>query len=131
MSLATDAPEIQLISPLVGLSENTRFELSPLDDDGILFSMRSVDDPGLRLVLADPMPFYPDYEPVIDGEMAKALDLDSEEDAAVLTVVHLGENIEDSTVNLFAPLVVNHKSHRAAQTVLTGMDLPMRAPLVR
>ncbi|NAZ85450.1 flagellar assembly protein FliW [Kineococcus indalonis] len=131
MSLATEtAPKIEFITPLVGLSESTRFELTPLDEDGTFFSMRSMDDPDLRLVLADPMPFYPDYEPVIDGEMAKALDITSDQDGAVLAVVNIGKSLEDSTVNLMAPVVLNPRSHRAAQAVLTGSHLPLNAPLI-
>ena len=131
MSLATDAaPKIEFLSPMMGLTDHTRFELEPLDDNGILFTMRATDDPDLRLILADPMAFYPDYEPTIDGEMAKALDLSSEEDGAVLAVVNPRGGLEEATVNLMAPVVVNHKSHRAAQAVLAGSDLPMDAPLI-
>ena len=131
MSLATDAaPKIEFLSPMMGLTDHTRFELEPLDDNGILFTMRATDDPDLRLILSDPMAFYPDYEPTIDGEMAKALDLTSEEDGAVLAVVNPRGDISKATVNLMAPVVLNHKSHRAAQTVLTGSDHPLDAPLI-
>ena len=76
------------------------------------------------------MRFYTDYTPEIDQETAASLDLTSEEDAAVLAVVNPGESIQEATMNLMAPVVVNHKSHRAAQVVAVNSDLPLRAPLI-
>ncbi|PPK92144.1 flagellar assembly factor FliW [Kineococcus xinjiangensis] len=123
-------PKIEFVAPMMGLPDHTKYDLQPLDDNGILFSLRCEEDPDLRLILADPMSFYPDYEPVIDREMADSLGLDTEEDAAVLAVVNPGQKLEEATINLMAPVVLNHKSHRAAQAVLTGSDFPLRAPLM-
>ncbi|GAA4980596.1 flagellar assembly protein FliW [Kineococcus glutinatus] len=131
MTVATDAaPKIEFLTPIMGLNDHTRFELAPLDEEGVLFSLRSTEDPSLRLILADPMPFYPDYSPAIDPDMASALELSSEADGAVLAVVNPGSGLSDATINLMAPVVLNHRSHRAAQAVLSTSDLPLRAPLI-
>lgn len=132
VSIASETtPKIEFIAPLAGLEQHKSFELQPLDDDGMFFTMRSTSDPSLQLVVADPMPFYPDYEPVIDGETAKSLELENEEDGAVLAVVNMQEGAEKATMNLFAPIVVNPRAHRATQAVLYGKDQPLDAPLVR
>lgn len=122
-------PQIEFVTPLLGLSEHTRFELAPLDPDGIFFTLRSTQDPDLRLVLTDPMLFYPDYDAVIDGETARSLEIESDDDGALLAVVNMSRGPEQATINLFAPIVVNPKAHRAAQATLYGEDHPLDAPL--
>ncbi|WP_459641835.1 flagellar assembly protein FliW [Kineococcus sp. NUM-3379] len=125
------APQIEFIAPITGLNSHTRFELHPLDEEGNLFSLRSMDDPNLRLVVMAPDRFFPGYSPEIDDETADALELTKGEDAAVLLVVNPGESLEDATANLLAPVVINHRSHKAAQAILTERDLPLRAMLIR
>ncbi|WP_205705081.1 flagellar assembly protein FliW [Kineococcus indalonis] len=124
------AAEIEFVAPLSGLPEHTRFTLAPLDEDGLLFSLRSTEDPGLRLLVVTPERFFPDYSPVVDAGWAEELELSGPEDAALLVVVNPGSGLADATANLLAPVVLNHRTSRAAQIVLTGSDLPLRAPLL-
>jgi len=130
----TDAPvstpHIEFVAPILGLSEHTRFALVPLDEEGVLYSLRSVDEPGLRLVVVAPGRFFPGYLPEIDDETVAALDLRDATEAAVLCVVNPGDDAATATANLLAPVVINHRSMRAAQTVLIGTDLPLKAPLM-
>ena len=47
----------------------------------------------------------------------------------MLVVVTLGDTPADATANLLAPVLVNHRTQRAGQYLLSDLDLPMRAPL--
>jgi len=133
VSIASDTkPKIEFVTPLMGFDEHTAFELDSLDDDGMFYTMQSTSDPSLRLVLADPTPFYPDYDAVINNETAEALQIENEGDGSVLTIVNMALGMEKATLNLFAPIVVNHKSHKALQTLQYGIDdTPLDAPLTR
>ena len=134
MTLMTEAPvgapEIEFIAPIMGFDQYKRFSLVALDEEGALFSMRSLDDPGFRLVVVAPGRFFPGYTPEIDDETVAALDLRDATEAAVLCVVNPGDDAAAATANLLAPVVINHRSMRAAQTVLVGTDLPLKAPLM-
>ncbi len=123
-------PQVDFVAPLMGLAEHTSFTLVSLDDDGVLYALRSVRDPQVRLLVVAPGRFFPGYTPEIDDETVSALDLRDATEAAVLCVVNPGTDPASATANLLAPVVINHRSMRAAQTVLTGTDLPLRAPLV-
>jgi flagellar assembly factor FliW len=131
VSIASDTkPKIEFVAPLMGFDEHTAFELDSLDDDGMFYTMQSTSDPSLRLVLADPAPFYPDYDAVINDETAEALQIENEGDGAVLTIVNMSMGMEKATINLFAPIVVNPKSHKALQTLQYGPgEHPLDAPL--
>ena len=55
--------------------------------------------------------------------------MEHEDDLLTLVVVTLGESAEDATANLLAPVLVNHRTRRAAQVVLDDLDLPIKAHL--
>jgi flagellar assembly factor FliW len=44
-------------------------------------------------------------------------------------LVNPGATLADMTANLMAPILVNHRTRRAAQVVLEDPSLPLRAPL--
>lgn len=123
-------PEIVFDAPLPGLEDLTRFVLVRLDEVGALFSLRSLQSPGTRLVVVAPWVVDGDYAPVLDDDTCAHLGLVESADAVLLLVVNPGASLPESTVNLLAPLVVHARTGRAAQVVLTGTDLPVRAPLV-
>ena len=125
------APQLEFVVPIMGLPEHTRFSLVALDTEGVLYSLRSVDNPDLRLIVMAPGRFFPGYLPEIDDDTVAALDLRDATEAAVLCVVNPGEDPATATAHLLAPVVINHRSMRAAQTVLIGTDLPLKAPLVQ
>ena len=124
------ATEVEFVAPIPGLADHLRFELHRLDEEGVLFSLRAAADPGLRLIVVAPDSFFPDYAPEIYEETAEALELTTAEDASVFLVVNPGKGLADATVNLMAPVVLNVRSARAAQPILTGSGLPVRAPLL-
>ncbi|NAZ83883.1 flagellar assembly protein FliW [Kineococcus sp. R8] len=124
------APEVEFVAPIMGFDQHKRFSLVALDEEGVLFSLRCLDDPDLRLIVMAPGSFFPGYAPELDDDTVAALDLRDATEAAVLCVVNPGTGLASATANLLAPVVINHRSMRAAQTVLVGTDLPLRAPLV-
>ena len=124
------APTIEFVSPIMGFAEHTSFHLVPLDEEGHLYSLRSVDHPDFRLVVVAPGRFFAGYTPEVDDETVALLDLRNATDAAVLCVVNIGDDPATATANLLAPIVINHRTMRASQTVLLGTDLPLKAPLM-
>jgi flagellar assembly factor FliW len=124
------APEIEFVAPIMGFDQHKRFSLIALDEDGDLFSLRCLDDPDFRLVVMAPGRFFPGYTPEIDDDTVAALDLRDASEAAVLCVVNPGTDLASATANLLAPVVINHRSLRAAQTVLVGTDLSLKTPLM-
>jgi flagellar assembly factor FliW len=127
---AEPAAVLTFLDPPPGLGDLDRFALTPLDEAGQLFTLRSVDAPETRLFLLDPEPFFPDYHPALAQETLSRLGLDGEEQpATVLVVVHPATDEHPHTANLLAPVVINAATGTAVQTVLDGDDWPLRAPL--
>ena len=134
MSLMTD-PEtstggraVTLVHPLPGLPGTVRYRLRGLESTGVLFSL-DAEQGDVSLLLAAPWAFFPDYAPVLSDEDVDLLGLSRAEDALLFVVLTAGETAAGSTANLLAPIVVNQVDDRAVQVLLTGTDLPVRAPL--
>ncbi|HWJ81078.1 MAG TPA: flagellar assembly protein FliW [Nocardioides sp.] len=125
-----DLPVIELAHPMPGFPDEERFALVRLDEDGVLMGFRSLSREDLQFVVVPPGPFYPDYTPELDDETVAELGIDTAEDVLVLLVVHAGDSLAATTVNLRAPIVINRATRRAAQVILEDPDLPLDAPLV-
>ena len=124
-----EIPVIELVEPMPGFPDRTRYALVRLDEAGVLCSLKSVEDPELRFLVVPPTVFFPDYAPELDDSVVDALRIERAEDVLVLVVVNPGEQASSATANLLAPVVVNTVNRQATQVVL-GEDLPVRAPLV-
>jgi len=138
MSVATvDSPEtatlpvIDFVSPIPGFPDDRRFVLVRLDDAGVLYALTSVDSKGLRFLVVPPTQFFPDYEAEVDDDTLAALGVVDQADLLVLLVVTAGEaGAEDATANLMAPIVLDQRSRRAVQLILSHSGLPVRQPLM-
>lgn len=126
----TPLPEhLHLRAPMPGLAGYEEFTLTPLDEAGVLYALRSEPEGArpVRLFLVDPDAFFPEYAPTIDAEVLASLGTDPQH-AVRLVVVRPAAGGEPPTANLLAPLVLDPASGQAVQTVLTE-DWPLRAPL--
>jgi flagellar assembly factor FliW len=125
-----EIPVIELVQPMPGFPDRTRFTLVQLDDDGVLCALRSLDDPELRFLVVSPVPFFPDYAPVVDDATVDELGVSSADDVLVLLVLNAGDSLTTTTANLLAPVLVNTVTRRAIQVILDDPDLAIATPLV-
>lgn len=125
-----EIPVIELAAPLPGFPELLRFALVRLDDDGILCSLTSLDQPGVRFLVVPPNAFFPDYEPVVEEEQLAGLGSESVADLVLLSVLTAGDSLAGTTANLAAPLVLSTATNRAVQVVLDDPDLSVATPLL-
>lgn len=120
--------EVEFIEPLPGLSPETRFALAPLDEDGLLFSLRGG---ATRLFLVQPGPYFQEYAPSLHASTFAAVHLDGGDDprCAVLVIVTPRSDEFSPTANLLAPVVLNTETGHALQVILEDASWPVRAPL--
>jgi flagellar assembly factor FliW len=122
-------PVLRFETGLPGFPDAREFVLVRLDDAGTVFSLRSAEDAGLRFLAVPPGSFFPAYSPELPDDAVAELGLRDASEALVLLLVTCQTGLADATANLLAPVVVNARTHAAAQVVLAGSDLPLRAPL--
>ena len=125
-----DIQTIELAQPMPGFPEHRRFVLVRVDEEGLLCELTSLSNPELRFLVAAPGPFFPEYEPVVGDDVVELLDIKEASEVLLLLVLTAGATLADTTANLLAPVLVNTRTHRAAQVILDDSGLPVAAPLL-
>jgi flagellar assembly factor FliW len=112
------------------LSRQYRLEKYRPDDgsESPFFSLKCLDQ-DLSFALIHPHSLGLDYRVSINDEMLALLSAASTEQLSVLLIVTLRERIEDISVNLQGPLIINSASALGFQLVIE--HYPVRYPLLR
>lgn len=98
-----------------GFEEETEFVLIGLEETPF-WVLQSVKEQELSFLLADPFNFYPNYEFELPDEEAEELRIQSE--VIIRSMITLKGKIEQSTINLLAPLVFNPSERTGKQIVI-------------
>jgi len=126
--ITLSAMDVTLHRGMLGWIGATHFVLDPIsgNDEGMFAALRCTDrveDANgnvveyLRFLVTSPGVLWPGYHVVLDDKFAADLGLESAADAALLAIVTPHVPLEDSTVNLFSPIVVNRHTGLADQFV--------------
>jgi len=100
---------------LPGFDEETEFALIAMAEAPFWY-LQSVSSKGLSFLLGDPFAFYPTYEFELPDDEAEELEIKS--DVVVRCIITLKEDVEQATINLLAPIVLNPVGHSGKQIVL-------------
>ena len=120
---------IEFEEGIPGFPDVTRFVLMDIVEDGAFQTFQAVDDPSVGFVVAVPWLFFPDYAPVLTDVDQQGLDIERQEDAVVFCPVTVDAEASKAYMNLVGPFVVNIRTMRGRQIVLTDQELPLRAEL--
>lgn len=88
--------------------------------------LQSVDDPYLAFAVINPVLIIPDYSVCLTDEDCQLLQLDDKNDVLLLSIMVLPEDLNLSTVNLQAPLVINIKERLGKQVITANESYPHR-----
>lgn len=119
---------ISMAEGLPGFPDSHSYVLENIDGVGGLGALPSIDK-GPALMVVQSGAWFPDYEPEIPDATLKSLEIKKADEALILLVVTTGERPQDATANLMAPLVVNARTRKAAQVVLSGSSYSMHRTL--
>ncbi|MDU0205692.1 MULTISPECIES: flagellar assembly protein FliW [Paenibacillus] len=103
---------------ILGFEELDEFEVSVVEEGSPYAYLQSVQDENISFLVVTPFVFYPNYTFEIEDNDKSLLELNSNEEVAVINIVTIKEPYTKSTVNLLAPLVLNIATEQARQLVL-------------
>lgn len=98
-----------------GFDEEVDFALVTLTDSSF-WVLQSIKNQGLSFLLGDPFVFYPSYEFELPDDEAEELGIESE--IVIRCIITLKEQVENSTINLLAPIVLNPNGLAGKQIVI-------------
>lgn len=115
---------------LLGLEDEKKFVLLPIDADLPLAMLQSVDNVEIGFVVAYPFAFKKDYSFDISEDDRNQLQIEKEENVLTYVIVTMKETLQESTMNLLAPLIINMDKKCGKQIVLQdNKSYPLRYPM--
>lgn len=91
--------------------------------------MQSTTEANLTFLLVNPFAFFQDYEFTLEDEVAKELDISQSNPPQVFLIASIKEKLEDTTVNLLAPLVINRLNNTGKQIILDKPEYSIKHKL--
>ncbi len=118
---------------LIGISDKKGFLLIEKEDFKPFSYLQSVDDGTFILIVINPLMVEKDFQfnILVDDLLAVGLNDQDPENLSLLAIVIFSNKIEDITVNLKAPILINIKSKKAKQVILLNDDYSVEEPLLR
>ena len=90
-----------------------------LEDEGREFYyLQSVEQPVICFAIVDPFLLKPDYAPDINKSYFERLGVEEGDTVATFVIATMRENMEESTVNLQAPLIICIEKRIGIQAIL-------------
>lgn len=115
---------------LPGFENIKEFVILPLEKDSPFAILQSIKKQEIGFVIAFPFLFKQDYAFDLADEDSEELQIESPDDLITYTIVTLKEPFISSTINLQAPVLINHKQKMAKQLVLQDAETyPLRFPI--
>lgn len=112
-----------------GFPEEKEFVLLSLDEESQFIVLQSVENQQLAFVLSNPFTFFKEYDFTLEDHIVELLELESEKDIHVLSILTVHDPFEKTTANLQAPIVINSKKNIAKQVILNEPNYHTKHPL--
>lgn len=114
---------------MIGFPELTHFALifdeEKKEKKFKIMWLQSMDDGDIAFPVVDPITVKEDYQPSVSEEIIAPLGEMAEDSAYLLVTVTVPKTIEEASVNLKAPIVINMATNKGAQ-VITEDDYPVK-----
>lgn len=127
-----EVPEEQIIdfpAGLPGFPDENKFAVFIYQPDSSFFILQSLANADLSFLMVNPFDFFNDYEFDLEDEQLSSLGMTKDNPPVVFNIATMKENLESMTVNLMAPVLVNHRDRKGLQMVIDKPKFPIRYPL--
>ncbi|OBZ09941.1 flagellar assembly protein FliW [Bacillus sp. FJAT-26390] len=114
-----------------GFEHLHHFVFSDLEQELPIKLMQSVDDQEISLLIVNPFFFYPEYEWELSDSAKQELQIQTEQDIEIWSILTMATEPSEATINLLAPLVLNPNQMTGKQLILHDSTYSSRAPLNR
>ena len=119
---------IKLKEGIIGFPDLQNFTLiydEEKEGKGSIKWLQSMDDPSFALPVINPLDVKPDYQMLVNEEGLESLGKMTEENTFILVTITVPEKIEEMSVNLKAPFVINTDNLQGAQMIVED-DNPIK-----
>lgn len=125
----SDDKIFKLENGLMGFEEYTKYTLlfdSEKEQPGNIMWLQSVEEQGLALPVINPLVIKKDYDPKVNDELIKPLGELNEENLCILLTMTIASDLQKTTANLKAPIIINTDTNVGAQVICENTDYEVR-----
>lgn len=127
-----DDKVVDMIGGLIGFESLKKFVLINDDDEkdkkGVMW-LQSVENGDIALPTMDPSIVYSSYRPSIPEEILAGLGNFDKDEYLILVALTVPKKIEDMSVNLKAPIIIDVDTLNACQVIIDNEDCPVKYPI--
>lgn len=118
--------EICFEKGLPGFPDHFRFVLEQSDLELPFAFLQSLEDTNISFLIGDPFAFFKEYEFDLPHEVESELEIKDINEVMVWVIITLKGSLEESTMNLKAPLVINKNRMLGKQVILNASRYSLR-----
>jgi len=111
----------KVVSEILGFKEITDVTIEEIDE--FFSKMTNMNNENISFILVKPH-MLREYEFEIPQDVKQSLQIESNDDISVYSIVIIQKPLEQSVVNFLAPIVINEKNKTLAQVVLEPKQHP-------
>ncbi|MGX4600759.1 flagellar assembly protein FliW [Faecalimicrobium sp. JNUCC 81] len=121
--------EILFDKGIPGLEEYKVFTINEIEENTKFKIINSKEDINIGFIAISPFEVKNDYEINLNDDIINDLEIENPNDVLILNLITLSNTLEQSTVNLKAPLVINIKNNKGKQLILQDDKYSIKEPL--
>ncbi len=112
---------------IYGFESDKRFAIfsREIEDTSFLY-LQSLDHLVPCFMVFEPWDMHPDYRPSLSQEDLTDCQVDNIDDLIFLVIATVPVNIEDLSINIKSPVVLNPRTRKAKQVILQNPDYDVR-----
>src|SRR5690625_1797955 len=118
---------IHFTTGIPGFNEETEFVLMDIPGNAGFQILQSITSAGTAFIVTNLHQIYRDYTFELDDNLLEALQITSEKEVVVLTIVTVKDPFHYSTLNLKAPIIINPVSRKGKQYIINSDNYPSKA----
>lgn len=119
---------IQFTHGIPGFENLTGFVILEIEDQQYLKCLQSTENKDVCLLIASPWEYFAEYEVQIPDEDLEELNINSENDMNIYSVIRVNEN--NLTANLLAPIIININTNKGKQLILQNSKYTVRQEII-
>lgn len=123
--------KVTLKKGILGFENLREYEILNIENNDTLKELNSTEEDCIGFIVVSPFEVIKEYEVVLSQDIIEKLEVESPNDIILFNIITLGRILEESTVNLKAPIVINIKNNYGMQVILEEEKYSIRHPLLR
>lgn len=99
------------------------------NEDSKITWMQSIDEPAFAIPVIDPLVVKEDYNPIAEYELLECIGEITDNELFIMVTLKVPEDINNMSVNLKAPLVINPNTRKGCQILVQNEDYMVKYPI--